>query len=239
MLNRVIIEKPEVDLTEVDLQEIYSDETAKTTTATSSSPSSPATVEPGKEEKYDDFNDTDPEKNASTRPLIMYAYSETENARENLRFFLAQGLHGAADFVFILNGETDVGEALIPQKTNIAVVKRPNTCYDLGAHGEVLRNGDLWKRYGRFVLLNASVRGPFVPYWSRACWSDAYLGRVTDEVKVRKSLILHSLSFFLSFFTSPSLPKAYSLHAVTYAYGIGMFTCISITNPRKLPITSL
>ncbi|KAI1342426.1 hypothetical protein F5Y15DRAFT_412935 [Xylariaceae sp. FL0016] len=123
-----------------------------------------------------------PSKN-SNRPLILYAYKETPNARENIEFFLDQGLHGAADFIFILNGDTDVAK-LIPVKENIRVVQRPNTCFDLGAYGEVLRRDNLWKRYKHFITLNASLRGPFLPYWSNKCWSDAYLERVTDGVKL-------------------------------------------------------
>ena len=113
----------------------------------------------------------------------MYAYKESENARRNLIFFLHQGLHGAADFIFILNGETDAAD-WIPALDNVRVVRRPNLCFDLGAFGEVLRDGDLWRRYRRFITLNASIRGPFVPTWSDKCWSDAYLERVTEDVKV-------------------------------------------------------
>ncbi|RYP09426.1 hypothetical protein DL764_001305 [Monosporascus ibericus] len=36
-------------------------------------------------------------KKKKSRLLILYAYSETENARENLRYFVANGLHAAAD----------------------------------------------------------------------------------------------------------------------------------------------
>ncbi|KAK1599053.1 uncharacterized protein LY79DRAFT_536771 [Colletotrichum navitas] len=117
------------------------------------------------------------------RALILYAFAESETARENLKFFINQGLHDAADFIFILNGETSVG-AIIPQKNNIRVISRPNTCFDLGAYGEVLRKDDLYKKYKRFITLNASIRGPFLPHWAQSCWSDLYLGRLTDTVKL-------------------------------------------------------
>ena len=71
-------------------------------------------------------------------------------------------------------------------------MKRENTCFDLGAHAEVLTREEppgggrmLKDRYKRFILMNASIRGPFVPHWSRECWSEAYLGRLNDRVKVR------------------------------------------------------
>ena len=121
--------------------------------------------------------------NTNDRPLVLYAYSESENARENLEFFIEKGLHGRADFVFIFNGATTASQ-LVPQSTNVRVIERDNTCYDLGAIGQVLREDDLWKRYKRFITMNASIRGPFLPIYSEACWTDVFLDRITTHVKV-------------------------------------------------------
>lgn len=155
------------------------------------------------------------------RPLITYAYHETDFARKNLEFFLAHGLHAAADFVFIFNGETDADKlvwkdplAEIPKDIrhlfparpldNVLVKKRQNTCFDLGAHAEVLnqaigedegwldKNGKVKKARGqrlrdshkRFILMNSSIRGPFLPPWSNDCWSDAYLNKLTAKTKL-------------------------------------------------------
>lgn len=118
------------------------------------------------------------------RPLILYAYAESENARENFKFFLQRGLHSGADFVFIFNGETDAAELVPSHLENVRVVQRDNTCYDMGAFGEVLTKDDLWLRYKRFITLNASVRGPFLPMWSKECWTDAFLDKVTEKNKV-------------------------------------------------------
>ncbi|KAM0526559.1 hypothetical protein ACHAPW_002303 [Verticillium nonalfalfae] len=117
------------------------------------------------------------------RPLILYAYAESTTARENLGFFLRKGLHDAADFVFIFNGETNASQ-LVPDASNIEIVERSNTCFDLGAYGEVLRKDDLWTKYKRFILLNASIRGPFLPTWSSSCWSDLFLDRLTAKKKL-------------------------------------------------------
>ncbi|KAK3389307.1 hypothetical protein B0H63DRAFT_96999 [Podospora didyma] len=118
------------------------------------------------------------------RPLIVYAYAESAAARENFQFFLGQGLHGAADFVFIFNGNTNASD-LVPVLPHIRIVKRENTCFDLGAIGEVLRTDDLWKKYKRFITMNASIRGPFLPTWaSSTCWSDLFLNKVTEHNKL-------------------------------------------------------
>lgn len=128
-----------------------------------------------------------PSASPTDRPLVLYAYSETPNARANLVFFLAHGLHQSADFVFIMNGESSA-TSLIPDKSNIRIVQRENDCYDLGAYAEVLTKDDFYKTYQRYILMNASIRGPFLPAWASGCWSDMYLGKITDKVKVRQRL---------------------------------------------------
>lgn len=126
---------------------------------------------------------------SSLRPLVLYTYAESENARENLQFFLKNGLHQRADFLFILNGET-MAPDIIPDEPNIRIIRRENKCYDIGAMGQVLMQDDLWKKYKRFITMNASIRGPFFPVHSPTCWTDAFLNRITDKVKVRPSLAI-------------------------------------------------
>lgn len=115
--------------------------------------------------------------------LILYTYHETDEALRNLNFFLKHALHDKADFVFIMNGEYTI---TIPDLPNVKVIDRPNTCYDLGAYGEVLRADDslLATKYSRFIMINASLRGPFFPSWANNCWSDTYLSKLTDHVKL-------------------------------------------------------
>lgn len=117
------------------------------------------------------------------RPLITYVYAETEIARENLEFFLAHGLHAHADFIFIFNTESNMIEK-IPKVSNIKIIQRDNSCFDLGTHAEVLKKNNLYKKYKRFITMNASIRGPFLPYWSNSCWTDLYLDKVTEKNKV-------------------------------------------------------
>ncbi|KAH6691375.1 hypothetical protein F5X68DRAFT_201788 [Plectosphaerella plurivora] len=153
----------------------------------------PGTTPDGKDKDQDhkpkspaDTDDKSTAHKSSTkggRTLVVYAYAESENSRTNLKFFLKKGLNGAADFVFMLNGKTDA-DALIPDKPNVRIIRRPNTCYDLGGMGEVLTKDDLWKGYSRFITMNSSIRGPFLPIWSNDCWMERYLERVTDQVKL-------------------------------------------------------
>jgi hypothetical protein len=137
----------------------------------------------------------------SDRPLILYAYFETELARINLKFFLAHALHDAADFLFIFNGPTNASD-LLPDRPNISFLHRENDCYDLGAFAEVLIANDRYKAYNRFITMNASIRGPFFPVWANGCWSDLYLREVTDEVKVRVSSLRSGVKEMLTWICS-------------------------------------
>lgn len=128
-----------------------------------------------------DVLDVNPEYD---RPLVLYAYAHSDNAMMNFRFFLERALHAHADFVFIFNGESDAANLVPTHLENVRVVTRPNACFDLGAFGDVLAQDGLWKKYKKFITLNASIRGPFLPMWSDDCWTDAFLNRITDKVKV-------------------------------------------------------
>lgn len=51
--------------------------------------------------------------------------------------------------------------------------------------GEVLRQDDLWKKYKRFITMNASIRGPFLPMYDRPnCWTDKFLDRLNNKTKL-------------------------------------------------------
>lgn len=119
--------------------------------------------------------------------LLLYAYHETRDARKNLQFFVNHALHDKMDFIFIINGANLTVK--IPDRPNIKTIHRKNNCYDIGAHAEVLQmhDGALKKRYKNFILMNASVRGPFLPAWAQKlnlCWSDIYLNYLDERTKL-------------------------------------------------------
>ena len=125
------------------------------------------------------------------KPLILYAIYDTPFARENLAFFLRHGLHSNAKFIVIINGKSTIDRDILAPylahpDLDLSFVKRTNTCFDLGAYAKVLLAHDakLFKAHKRFIMLNASIRGPFIPAWSRDCWSEAYLRAIDEKVKL-------------------------------------------------------
>jgi hypothetical protein len=124
----------------------------------------------------------------NTDAVLYVHYEGSAPGPRNLKYFVDHALHLKADFYFIINGfET---EQVFPTAPNIHVVRRENTCYDLGSMGSVLRqnNSAISKKYKRFILTNSSIRGPFFPAWARllrkACWSDTLFSLLRDNVKL-------------------------------------------------------
>ncbi|KAI0383041.1 hypothetical protein F5Y04DRAFT_251686 [Hypomontagnella monticulosa] len=119
----------------------------------------------------------------SHRLLITYDYTESQYSRENLMLFLKNGLHSNADFMFILNGPTNVVE-LIPNKANIQVISEPSNYFDFDIYNGIVRENALWKNYNYFIVLDSRIPGPFMPCWSRSCWSDIFLSRLDEDIKL-------------------------------------------------------
>ena len=102
----------------------------------------------------------------------------------------------SVDYLMIVNGESRMlGEltALAAARPNVRVLPRANACYDGGTIGEVLRAHPelLAGTYGYYVLMNSSVRGPFLPrfYPGGRPWTAALTGLLTAEVKLAGTTI--------------------------------------------------
>lgn len=135
----------------------------------------------------DSFTAVDKDVKARNTDLIQVVYYETDDAKRNLEFFIQHALHDKADFLFVINGDATLD---IPNRSNVRVVRKENSCYDLGSHGEILferEDLNLRQIYKRFILLNTSVRGPFIPRWGQVmgtCWSDVLFAGLSDRVKL-------------------------------------------------------
>ncbi|CAK1362869.1 hypothetical protein CB0940_04976 [Cercospora beticola] len=118
--------------------------------------------------------------------LILFSFHETEGATKNLQFFIKHALYAKADFIFIINGEHTQDLSALVELPNVRIVERENRCFDLGAYHEVLTaNTTLQVAYKRYMFINDSVRGPFLPSWAeRTCWSDAYWDKLDERTRL-------------------------------------------------------
>lgn len=138
--------------------------------------------------------DEKPAATPSAKPLISYVYTESESSRANLAFFVKHALHYEADFVFTIIGESTVIEDVLPKgQTHINIFNKP--AFDIGcnpftAHAAVLGGNPeddrkpLQETYDNFILLDSSVRGPFIPRWSRSCWTTSFISLLSEKTKL-------------------------------------------------------
>lgn len=144
------------------------------------------------------------------RTLVMYVYHESNDwYKDNLRFFIKVAMqdndNDDVDYLLIINGESDLPlEALLAktsaqQAGRVRLLRRPNTCYDGGSIGEVLRaQPHLAESYRYYIFINSSVRGPFLPRYFQTmakaeaaegggatlAWTSIFTSLLNDEVKL-------------------------------------------------------
>ncbi|TPX55863.1 hypothetical protein PhCBS80983_g04967 [Powellomyces hirtus] len=122
-----------------------------------------------------------------TRNGLNFADANKKNPgqTDNLNFFLRHGLMSNVDHLFVMNSPVPQ-DTKIPKLDNIFVWEKENACYDLGSfHQGVQHMAEKHsKTYNRYILINASVRGPFMPTYNEGCWADAFLSPLSWSVKM-------------------------------------------------------
>lgn len=148
------------------------------------------------------YNAPEREKTPVSRDLIMYSYHETEMAATNFAFFRKHAFHAKADFIIIINGEHTLDLSSLTALPNVRVIERENRCFDLGGYKEVFEGNATLLTYQRFILINASLRGPFIPpYADKICWSDAYWDKLDEKTKLVGKHTVYGLHTFYSWLT--------------------------------------
>lgn len=142
----------------------------------------------------------------AARTLVVYAYSQhTGDAVANIKFFLRFGVRPApdVDYVFVVNGCHSI--AFPKHLANVRVLERANTCFDFGAWGIGIEDAEArGERYDFVVVLNSSVRGPFLPKYERRDWWRVFTDDLDEAEVVGTSL--HCMDF------NASAPSASLLH---------------------------
>lgn len=104
----------------------------------------------------------------------------------NVQFFIKHGLFQDPTVDFILIANDPDFKMVLP----CPVVVRKNENYDFGAWSEVLLTSDKYKQYDYFILINSTVRGPFLPPWFRQKnWTKLFTEQITDQVKLFGTMI--------------------------------------------------
>ena len=104
-------------------------------------------------------NDIDFKPIQNPKCVCIYAYYEKdEKYKENLRYFLNNGILDNIDYYIVINGSCTV---TIHERSNLIVINRENKGYDFGAWNFCVNNF-INKKYDYYIFLNTSVRGPYL-----------------------------------------------------------------------------
>ena len=118
--------------------------------------------------------------------VCVYAYYEkNEEYKENLIFFLENGINDSCDYIFVINGECTVN---IPDKH--LIFHRENTGYDYAGYTYASEHTDLMK-YDYLFFMNTSIRGP---YSDTKDWQSIFINLLSEDVKLVGTVVNTNIS---------------------------------------------
>lgn len=92
------------------------------------------------------------------------------------------------DFMIISN-DTSQPDKVANVPTNVKILYRSNTGYDFGGWSEALLLNNLYQSYDKFIFVNSSVIGPFMPPSYTEKWTDIYINGLQGNIKLFGSTI--------------------------------------------------
>lgn len=128
---------------------------------------------------YNNFDYFSNVENNNPKICCIYAYYEKNDMyKENLQYFLDNGIYDEIDYYIIINGDSTID---IQNKENVFIYKRPNVGYDFGAHSYGLKQ--LKQKYDYYTFINSSVKGPYLKY-KCVKWYEEFLPLFKNNIKL-------------------------------------------------------
>jgi len=89
------------------------------------------------------------------------------------------------DFIIISNDKNNTFE--VPD--NVKTLHRDNIGYDFGGWSDALLTNNLYENYDKFIFINSSALGPFIPSYYKDKWTDIYVNGLENDIKLFGSTI--------------------------------------------------
>ena len=113
---------------------------------------------------------------------VIYNYFEEGREKDthiNYAIFMTYGYYPELDYYIVINGNCTID---LIEKPNVYYYYRENIGFDFGAYGHVLNKIEL--KYVHYFFINSSVRGPFIPIYSKTKWYEPFVDMIKDNVKL-------------------------------------------------------
>lgn len=140
-------------------------------------------------------NNKDSFEDTNNKICCLFAYYEKNDLyKENLNFFLNNGIYDEIDYYIIINDKCTL---TLPDKSNIKILYKGNKGYDFGAYSYALKT--INKSYDYYTFINSSVRGPYLRD-KNIKWYEPFLKLFVNNVKlVGTSINIYSLNTFYNY----------------------------------------
>lgn len=119
-----------------------------------------------------------------SKTAVLYTFHELN---DRIQYFINYCLFESpeVDFYIIANNM----EIKFDLPARIRTMNRKNIGYDFGAWSECLLKDNMYQNYDNFIFANSSIIGPFLPKDFKGQWTDMYINRLKDNVKLFGSTI--------------------------------------------------
>lgn len=110
---------------------------------------------------------------------VVYHYFERDlTYKNNLIYFLSVAILESVDYFILISGDCTVA---LPARPNVTYIKTENWNNDFGGYIKFFQVAPV-DNYDFFVFINSSVRGPFLPSYSKMPWVNAFTERLCGDV---------------------------------------------------------
>lgn len=123
-----------------------------------------------------------------TRLLVLYVF---HIFNERVKHFLEYAIFydSNIDFILISNDKNNKFEVPANVKSVVRTLFRDNIGYDFGGWSDALLQNNLYENYDKFIFVNSSTIGPFMPSYYNDKWTDIYINGLQDNIKLFGSTI--------------------------------------------------
>jgi hypothetical protein len=119
-----------------------------------------------------------------TKTLVLYAFHTLNN---RVKYFLSNCIFNDTDidFIIISNDKNN----LINVPDYVKTLYRDNIGFDFGGWSDALLTDNLYENYDKFIFVNSSAVGPFIPSYYKGKWTDIYIDGLQNNIKLFGSTI--------------------------------------------------
>jgi len=119
-----------------------------------------------------------------SKVLVLYVF---HIYNDRVKYFIDNCIFNDTnvDFIMISNDKKNV----LNLPSHVKTMYRDNIGFDFGGWSEALLTNNLYEKYDKFIFVNSSVIGPFLPSYYKDKWTDVYINGLHDDIKLFGSTI--------------------------------------------------